>query len=513
MSYDRVLPNPALLYDASQVPLPRRSNNLLDYKIMEETATKVSLVNCRVDGGQCRYTAEGPATGPPRVPISSKGANPILGRIDSDPPVASPKLAVPARTKDMPVPEQSSQMGRSSSSSPVKSTTSKESVMKFCLCQTIPRPMNVVAQNPGLGNPDISKIIGQKWKELPQETKNEWHALAKYEKARHMQQYPEYRYQPRRYSRDGINSCAMKPGISHNLPFSAVCNRCGGRVMAHPSCRSLDSKRRQFNSQVSLKPNVHRERTAKSPYAMSLYAPRTSAPDAQISHQMVHPWRTARCSNDHPPHDPSLKLPPLQTTAPLSPSMTPITPFPNDGSSLDATLIYSLHQQNQSSRQDVKAVLHYLNSNLQMEGNTNPASRDSYSADGQMGDAAVDFLNTISVWYCISDDIVSSVEPVPGRSESKPEDHDCHSKISPKTIISKTADVKTGSSAQPSENGLGPAASVSGFDLSTVPIAPVPASSLPHMHSRVLRRSTIHTLPWITGSAWHLSEERALGRT
>lgn len=83
--------------------------------------------------------------------------------------------------------------------------------MQFCLCQPdpkIPRPRNgkipsvakydhkltestaafilyrqhyqaaVVAQNPGLANPDISKIIGEQWRKLPQETKDEWKALA-----------------------------------------------------------------------------------------------------------------------------------------------------------------------------------------------------------------------------------------------------------------------------------------------------------------------------------------------
>lgn len=36
----------------------------------------------------------------------------------------------------------------------------------------------VVAQNPGLANPEISKIIGEHWRALPDETKDEWKALA-----------------------------------------------------------------------------------------------------------------------------------------------------------------------------------------------------------------------------------------------------------------------------------------------------------------------------------------------
>jgi HMG box factor len=36
----------------------------------------------------------------------------------------------------------------------------------------------VVAQNPGLANPEISKIIGAQWRKLPQTTKDEWKNLA-----------------------------------------------------------------------------------------------------------------------------------------------------------------------------------------------------------------------------------------------------------------------------------------------------------------------------------------------
>lgn len=36
----------------------------------------------------------------------------------------------------------------------------------------------VIAQNPGLANPDISKIIGAQWREQPVEIQNEWKRLA-----------------------------------------------------------------------------------------------------------------------------------------------------------------------------------------------------------------------------------------------------------------------------------------------------------------------------------------------
>lgn len=37
---------------------------------------------------------------------------------------------------------------------------------------------HVVAQNPGLANPEISKIIGEQWREQAPEVKNDWKRLA-----------------------------------------------------------------------------------------------------------------------------------------------------------------------------------------------------------------------------------------------------------------------------------------------------------------------------------------------
>lgn len=36
----------------------------------------------------------------------------------------------------------------------------------------------MVHQNPGLANPEISKIIGGEWRALPEEDKAKWKALA-----------------------------------------------------------------------------------------------------------------------------------------------------------------------------------------------------------------------------------------------------------------------------------------------------------------------------------------------
>lgn len=83
---------------------------------------------------------------------------------------------------------------------------SGDSAVQVCICQPdpkIPRPRNafilyrqhyqanVVAQHPGLANPEISKIIGEQWRNEAEEVKSEWKGLAEEEKLRHQQQYPQ----------------------------------------------------------------------------------------------------------------------------------------------------------------------------------------------------------------------------------------------------------------------------------------------------------------------------------
>ncbi|POR38139.1 Repressor of filamentous growth 1 [Tolypocladium paradoxum] len=118
-----------------------------------------------------------------------------------------------------------------------------------CLCTPapkIPRPRNadqpaaafilyrqhhqaqVTADNPKLSNPDISKIIGEKWKNEAEEAKQYWKKLAEEEKARHQNQYPNYRYQPRR---------GNKPQGGWTEEQSR-CPKCNGRALVTPQTPS-----------------------------------------------------------------------------------------------------------------------------------------------------------------------------------------------------------------------------------------------------------------------------------
>ncbi|KAL7272511.1 slightly ste11-like protein [Rhizina undulata] len=123
----------------------------------------------------------------------------------------------------------------------------------ICLCQQparIPRPRNafilfrqhnhaaVVAKYPGKPNPEISKIIGEMWRESPQETRDIWQKHADEEKKQHLQRFPEYRYQPRRNGKKNAAaaaaalSAASSSGAATASIETAFCQTCGGRTGA-----------------------------------------------------------------------------------------------------------------------------------------------------------------------------------------------------------------------------------------------------------------------------------------
>lgn len=107
----------------------------------------------------------------------------------------------------------------------------------------------VVAQHPGLANPEISKIIGEQWRDQNIEVKNEWKRLAEVcvahitsdaafltdftqqeEKQRHQRQYPDYRYQPRRAGKANARPISSSPSDDPGR-----CPKCGGRYISTPS--------------------------------------------------------------------------------------------------------------------------------------------------------------------------------------------------------------------------------------------------------------------------------------
>ncbi|KAK2731783.1 hypothetical protein FQN57_003172 [Myotisia sp. PD_48] len=260
MSYDRVLPRPSALgYDYSGRDLPAtRTSTLLAHKIMTEDfplPTVSTGDNDRLPNSSGSSLAGVPPYIPPYLAAPSCHSpnyfpsSSLQTRSTPSEFVTTLVSPVPRKRVASILTSEASRQERATSSSSSKSNSSREANLQFCLCQPdpkIPRPRNafilfrqhyqasVVAQHPGLANPEISKIIGERWRSLPNDAKQDWKNLAEEEKARHQQQYPDYRYQPRRYGRKGSSSNATASNISNNPPGASVCHRCGGRIIMNP---------------------------------------------------------------------------------------------------------------------------------------------------------------------------------------------------------------------------------------------------------------------------------------
>ncbi|KAL2005726.1 hypothetical protein VTN00DRAFT_10219 [Thermoascus crustaceus] len=583
MSYDRVLPKPAALYyDPARNNLPRRpTSNLLEHKIMNDHFSKVTVAD-RADSASAgpstsKYGTD-PATSSAALSHLSSAANRekvALNEISSSASLTRKRVA-PLLMEDVAL------HCRFSSSSPSRLIPSKDSVVQFCLCQPdpkIPRPRNafilyrqhyqaaVVAQNPGLANPEISKIIGEQWRALPNETKSEWKALAEEEKARHQQQYPDYRYQPRRYGRDGGSRSATSSGISHNPTGATVCNRCGGRIMNPPSTpdtpfptsaqptsstrspnsssvpartlpsrgtkdavrspspvklytgidhrasrhrnweengsRSPEPKRRRFNAN-GIYNGSYRDRSPDTPYPASpqrTYGLRGESTQSRGPFPMLPPPRQYRS------HDPSLTLPPLQTALSSQPdrqdveAMVMTIPFlnkikvlakisppfvssPRSAESQHKGTVIAVDGQDSAA---VKVMVKYLGSLLTKEGKYSVRVFEGpkippRQKNGEMRDATIDYINTISAWHRVSEEIIhfirSPSESFPGEASSAAEEPS--SGISPKSSVPKTTKLHTGSpllNLQKQPNG-GAAAGPISASPSLIPIALVPQYQL-----------------------------------
>ncbi|KAK9389439.1 hypothetical protein V1515DRAFT_263159 [Lipomyces mesembrius] len=129
-------------------------------------------------------------------------------------------------------------------------------VPNICLCPQVarvPRPRNafilyrqhhhasVVAEHPGKTNPEISKFIGEQWRQLTPDEKAVWQKLGDEEKKSHLERFPDYRYQPRRNAKRVIgndfhnnshNNSNGPPGSS----TISICSKCHGQT---PNSRAV----------------------------------------------------------------------------------------------------------------------------------------------------------------------------------------------------------------------------------------------------------------------------------
>ncbi|EZF34905.1 hypothetical protein H109_01038 [Trichophyton interdigitale MR816] len=251
MPNDRLLPKPALYYDYSRRDIPTPGST---------TPLAHRVITHGVSSG---FNVEENMSSPRALPMTGMEAishvalshyQDNISVLSTRPVAAQADMTRKSMDIDASV-VKSEAAHRECSTSPnsPKSDFTEESNVQFCLCgpePKIPRPRNafilfrqhlqssVAAENPGLPNPDISKIIGKIWKGLPLKEQEPWKKHADEEKARHLQKYPGYRYQPRRPGRKRRNTNTAGPTVKVDVSGTSICSRCGGKPMKPPSTPS-----------------------------------------------------------------------------------------------------------------------------------------------------------------------------------------------------------------------------------------------------------------------------------
>lgn len=214
-----------------------------------------------------------------------------------------------------------------------------------CICPKepkIPRPRNtfilfrqhhqarVVRDNPGVTNPDISKLIGKLWRSLGPDDQAKWKKLADEEKARHRRQYPNYRFQPRRNTKGSI-TLTESAGPSGE---KQTCLKCGGRTPIGSSSSHISVA--DSTSSTALTSSLPtRGQSTRAPFM-----------DRNIMSQPLDKLRTNESESAPLPLDQKRRRldsnPPMMTynmparhhNAPTSPMIQPSGPFPQQQSPL-----------------------------------------------------------------------------------------------------------------------------------------------------------------------------------
>lgn len=143
MSYDRVLPKPAILHhDASRQDHRSRSNTLLEHKIMTDKFSKVAEER---DGSR-RPNSLLVDKAPPSAPLPQPLA--VRTSVNCEEPMTEGSKVPLTRRRVATLATGVSERDNGQKSPPLgspKSASSKDSVVQFCLCQPdpkIPRPRN-----------------------------------------------------------------------------------------------------------------------------------------------------------------------------------------------------------------------------------------------------------------------------------------------------------------------------------------------------------------------------------
>ena len=259
----------------------------------------------------------------------------------------------------------------------------------ICLCPTttarVPRPRNafilyrqhhhsaVVAEYPGKSNPEISKIIGEQWRSLPQAEKEFWIQQGDVEKKSHLERFPDYRYQPRRNSKKGGAGGSNNNSSTDNNNSTGICPNCKGITSASNSTSFVNSYKNQQQQQNQQQRSQPQQQLPPAPsnqipppppppqqqlqphQILSQPSSLTSSPSLSQAHlQQQPPYYPSHLS--HPlPNSPSFQpnhFPPPAPLQPLNYEGPPYPhPYPLHKGSAPASSHYSSYESHSSLNQ------------------------------------------------------------------------------------------------------------------------------------------------------------------
>ncbi|VDM72703.1 unnamed protein product [Strongylus vulgaris] len=88
----------------------------------------------------------------------------------------------------------------------------------------------ICEHQPDMHNAEISKQLGSRWRQLTEEEKSPFVAEAERLRLMHMQEYPDYKYKPRKKPKKNPDGTLQNPNASNGpaSPRSKPLKRCDG---------------------------------------------------------------------------------------------------------------------------------------------------------------------------------------------------------------------------------------------------------------------------------------------
>ena len=205
----------------------------------------------------------------------------------------------------------------------------------------------IIQQNPDAHNAEISKNLGKKWRSLPDEEKQEFIDEAERLRQLHLQEYPDYKYRPKKKAKYPGIVAASKPPSEGSKRLRKLKNSVRHQLTSHSSVTKTEPRKVYGNNQAKKeKLSLTIKKTEDSENLFSLGRPPmcsrvcsqskvptspTLSPVDSISFyedSFKQPEISTKTNNTTtlPPQDTVQLSPPSPITTSSSPDTSPVTP-------------------------------------------------------------------------------------------------------------------------------------------------------------------------------------------